>query len=239
MKKIIIVTASIFALSILILVVNYIVVEISQSQISEGKPINQKTTKKQAVLVIDIQEGITGKSSTSDVFAEQSEEFIGIVNRLIDSSASHNIPVIYVKNEISNPLINILNSSLAKGSPGAELDSRLRVVSAYIINKDKSDAFSNALLDSILISGDINQLVFTGLDLARCVKSTILAAANRHYDICLISDALITKDPDSLRQDMLEKFKQSGFEVMSSKEYLQNLQREEGGARSELVKALL
>jgi nicotinamidase/pyrazinamidase len=225
MKKIVIIAASILALSILILVINYIVVEQSQSQISEGKPIDQKTTKKQAVLVIDIQEGITGKSSTSDVFVKQSEELIGVVNRLVDSSARLSIPVIYVKNEISNPLINILNNSLAKGSPGAELDSRLRVVSAYIINKDKSDAFSNPLLDSILIRGDINKLVFTGLDLARCVNSTILAATNRHYDICLISDALITKDPDSLRQDMLEKFKRRGFEIMSSKEYLQRLHK--------------
>jgi len=118
------------------------------------------------------------------------------------------------------------------------LDSRLRVVSAFIINKDKGDAFSNLLLDSILISGDINKLVFTGLDLARCVNSTILAAANRHYDICLISDALITKDPDSLKQDMLEKFKQRGFEVMSCEEYLQNLHRQESGADSVLVTAL-
>jgi nicotinamidase/pyrazinamidase len=225
LKKIIIVTVSVFALSILVLVVNYIVVENNQSQISEGKPIAQRTTKKQAVLVVDIQEGITGNSSPSEVFRGQSEELIGVVNRLVDSSANHNIPVIYIKNEISNPLINILNSSLAKGSPGAELDARLRVVSANIFNKDKSDAFSNPLLDSILISGDINKLVFTGLDLARCVNSTILAAANRHYDICLISDALITQDPDSLRQDMLDKFKQRGFEVISSGEYLQNLHR--------------
>ena len=148
LKKIVVVTASILALSILILVVNYIVVDRLQSQISEGKPISQKETKKEAVLVVDIQEGITGKSSTSDVFVGQSEELIGVVNRLVDSSATHNIPVIYVKNEISNPLINILNSSLAQGSPGAELDSRLRVGSAYIINKDKGDAFSNPLLDS-------------------------------------------------------------------------------------------
>jgi nicotinamidase/pyrazinamidase len=225
MKRIIIVTVSILVLCILILVVNYIVVERSASQISEGKPIIHRGTKKQAVLVIDIQEGITGQSSTSDVFVVQSEALIRVVNRIIDSSASNNIPVIYVKNEISNPLINILNDSMAEGSPGAELDSRLRVVSAYIINKDKSDAFSNSLLDSILIEHDINTLVFTGLDLARCVHSTIQAAANRQYGICLISDAVISKDPDSLKQDMLEKFKQRGFEVMSSNEYVQNLQR--------------
>jgi nicotinamidase/pyrazinamidase len=225
MKKTIIVTVSILALCILILLVNYVVVEKNASQISEGKRIIQQETKKPAVLVIDIQEGITGPSSTSDVFVVHSEELIRVVNRIIDSSARSNIPVIYVKNEITNPLINILNSSMAKGSPGAELDSRLRIVSEYIINKDKSDAFSNSLLDSILIRNEINKLVFTGLDLALCVNSTILAAANRNYDICLISDALTSQYPDSLKQDMLEKFKQRGCEIISSGEYYRSLHR--------------
>jgi nicotinamidase/pyrazinamidase len=225
MKKTIIVTVSILALCILILLVNYVVVEKNASQISEGKRIIQQETKKPAVLVIDIQEGITGPSSTSDVFVVHSEELIRVVNRIIDSSARSSIPVIYVKNEITNPLINILNSSMAKGSTGAELDSRLRIVSEYIINKDKSDAFSNSLLDSILIRNEINKLVFTGLDLALCVNSTILAAANRNYDICLISDALTSQYPDSLKQDMLEKFKQRGFEILSSREYYQSLHR--------------
>jgi nicotinamidase/pyrazinamidase len=220
MKKTIIVTVSILALCILILLVNYVVVEKNASQISEGKPIIQQESKKPAVLVIDIQEGITGPSSTSDVFVVQSEELIRVVNRIIDSSARSSIPVIYVKNEITNPLINILNSSMAKGSTGAELDSRLRIVSEYIINKDKSDAFSNSLLDSILIRNEINKLVFTGLDLALCVNSTILAAANRNYDICLISDALTSQYPD-----MLEKFKQRGCEIISSGEYYRSLHR--------------
>ena len=152
----------------------------------------------------------------------KSNELINVVNYIIDSSARNNIPVIYVKNEISNPLINILNNSLAKGSPGAELDSRLKIQSDYIINKDKGDAFSNPLLDSILIKNGINKLVFTGLDLAQCVKSTILAAVNRNYKICLIKDALIT-NPDSLKNGILEKFKQSGYEIITSNEYFKSI----------------
>jgi nicotinamidase-related amidase len=111
---------------------------------------------------------------------------------------------------------------MEKGSPGAELDDRLRIVSDYIINKDKGDAFSNPLLDSILINNNINKLVFTGLDLAQCVNSTILAAVNRNYKICVISDAVIT-DPDSLKNGILEKFKQSGFEVIESNEYFKRI----------------
>lgn len=222
MKKIIFSIISIVVLSISILIINYILVERSQSEISQGKPIIQKDSIKQALLVIDIQEGITGKASTDDFFISKSEMLIKIVNHILDSSARYNIPIIYVKNEISNPLINILNSSLAKGSIGAELDSRLKIQSNYIINKDKGDAFSNPLLDSILIKNGINKLVFTGLDLAQCVNSTILAAVNRNYKICLIKDALIT-NPDSLKNGILEKFKQSGYEIITSNEYFKSI----------------
>jgi nicotinamidase-related amidase len=149
----------------------------------------------------------------------KAEDLISVVNRIIDSSARHDIPVIYVKNEISNPLINILNSSLASGSLGAELDSRLKVISRYIVNKDKSDAFSNPLLDTILVNNEINRLVIVGLDLAECVKSTIEAAENRGYDICLIGDALVV-DPDSLKDVLLDTFKQRGCEIVSSNDYV-------------------
>jgi nicotinamidase/pyrazinamidase len=222
MKKIILSIISILALIVLVLVINYFLFQISTTQISKGSAIIQKDPIKQAVLVIDIQEGITGKSSMDDFFILKSKDLINVVNHIIDSSARNNIPVIYVKNEISNPLINILNNSMAKGSPGAELDSRLNIVSEYIINKDKGDAFSNSLLDSILIRNDINKLVFVGLDLAKCVNSTIMAAVNRNYKICLISDALIT-NPDSLKNGILDNFKQSGFEVITSKEYFESI----------------
>lgn len=221
MKRIIVLIVSLVVLCVLILAVNYVLFEMSAAEISQGTPIVRQETKREALLVIDIQEGITGKAATSDEFVVQSEELIRVVNRIIDASARRNVPVIYVKNEISNPLLNILNSSLARGEPGAELDSRLRIVSAYVINKDKGDAFSNPRLDSILIGNGVNRLVFTGLDLARCVSNTVEAAANRNYNICLVSDALISKDPDSLKQNLLRTFRARGFEVVSSEEYLQ------------------
>jgi nicotinamidase/pyrazinamidase len=224
MKKTIIAIVSIVVLSVVIVVVNYVIWDQRSRQISQGKPIIQKETTKQALLVIDIQEGITGKSSTTDFFVLKSEELVSVVNRVIDASARNDIPVVYVKNEISDPLINILNSSLAKGGPGAVLDARLKVVSNYIVNKDMSDAFSNPLLDSILIKNGINKLLFAGLDLAECVNSTILAADNRKYDICLISDAVVA-NPDSLKDVMLEKFKQRGFEIISSNEYIGSLHK--------------
>ena len=69
-----------------------------------------------------------------------------------------------------------------------------------------------------LVKNEINKLVFTGLDLNGCVNYTILAADNRNYDICLISDAVLAKS-DSLTKAKLNEFKQTGYEVISSNEY--------------------
>ncbi len=74
----------------------------------------------------------------------------------------------------------------------------------------------------ILIKNGINKFVFVGLDLAHCVKSTILAAVKRKYDICLISDAVLSKS-DSLKEVMIDEFKKSGFEIISGNEYFANI----------------
>lgn len=224
MKKIIFSILAIPVSGILIIIVNYIIWENVASLISEGKPIVQKDTVKTALLVIDVQEGITGRLAEYDYYISKSGELISNINLITDSSVSNNIPVIYVKNEITNFLLNIINSSLAKGSTGAELDSRLKIVSDIIINKDKGDAFTNPLLDTILIKKDINKLVFVGLDLANCVKSTVLGAVNRNYKICLISDGLLAKS-DSLKNITLDEFKKSGFEILSSDEYFKSLHK--------------
>jgi len=68
MKKIFISIVSILVLSILILVVNYLIFVNRGSQISEGEPILRTYTIKPALLVIDIQEGTTGKSSVEDCY---------------------------------------------------------------------------------------------------------------------------------------------------------------------------
>jgi len=64
--------------------------------------------------------------------------------------------------------------------------------------------------------------MFTGLDLAHCVNSTILAAVNREYDICLINDAVLAKS-DLLKKAKIAEFEQSGFEIISSAEYFEFL----------------
>ena len=146
--------------------------------------------------------------------------------KLAEAFEKKDAPVVYIKSEISDPILNLLNNSYKKGSRKAELDKRLLVVSNYIISKSRGDAFSNPQLDKLLIGKQVNHLIITGLDAAHCVNSTIQAAKNRGYMITVISDAVISKT-DSIKQVKLKEFSRNGIEVVSSEDYLMELKKPE------------
>jgi len=194
--------------------------ETRAQKISEGEKIEVYSTPQKALLVVDIQERITGKYSDSYYYVNQSESLIDSLNKAIDYSINNGFKVVYIKNQISNPLINVLNNSMAKGGPGVELDSRLHIVSENIFSKSRLDAFSNSTLDKFLIENQIDDLYFTGLDAAFCVNSTIKASLNRNYKVNIINDALISES-DSLKQLMLKEFELNGIKILSMHQFMQ------------------
>ena len=100
MKKVILSIVLILILCFLVLFVNYYIFQKTVTKISQGQSIIQNEIKNRAVLVIDVQESITGRLSTNDYYITNSEELIAKINQIADSSAQHDIPVIYSKSEI-------------------------------------------------------------------------------------------------------------------------------------------
>jgi nicotinamidase/pyrazinamidase len=220
-KKILIWTLITIVLTVGFFYINLKVFEKRTSRVTEGTPIEHYHDARAALLVIDIQEYTTGEVSVKQSLKGASDDLIRKVNEIAERSAEQGITVIYIRNEISDPIINLMNSSMAVGSTGARLDSRLNIVSDHIIPKEKQDAFSNPRLDSLLISHKISRLYVVGLDAAYCVNRTIEGAMNRGYDIAVISDAIIS-DPDSVKYHMLEEFAERGVEILSANEFLMN-----------------
>jgi nicotinamidase/pyrazinamidase len=212
-KKIILGVFGIIILFILVLFVNLVIVGKYESIISKGQPISNYTETRHALLIIDIQEATTGNLSMYPYFKEKSEVFIRNINQMVDSFKILNLPVIYVRSEITNPLINFLNNSYAKGSPGAKNDRRLKIVSNLEIVKKGKDSFRNTNLDSILISNKINELSLVGLDAAECVNATAEAAQNRKYKVNLIEEAVLSKSKEST-DSMMVCFKNRGVRVI-------------------------
>lgn len=212
-KKIVLGIIGMVILFIVVVFANLFIAGQYESIVSKGQPIGHFEETKQALLVIDIQEATTGNVSIYPYFRDKSEIFINNLNQIVDSFRILNLPVVYVRSEITNPFINLLNGSYAKGSPGVKNDKRLRIVSNLEVVKKGKDSFRNTNLDSILNGNKVNELCIVGLDAAECVNATVEAAQNRNYRVTLIEDAVLSKSKEST-DSMLTCFRNRGVRVI-------------------------
>ena len=199
-----------------ILIVNLVIFNITASKVSEGVPIENRDPERVALLVIDIQEGTTGSTSITDSYISQSESLIANVNKLVADALEKGWSIFWIRSEVTNPLINILNSTMARGSVGAELDGRLDTFTGQVVVKKKNDSFANTPLDSILEEQGVGRLVVAGLDAEHCVLTAIQAAANRGYQITVFEETVIAEDEVAMAE-MLEAYKEFGVELRSMK----------------------
>ena len=205
-----------FGVFVLILIVNLLIFNISAKKVTEGVPIENRNSEQVALLVIDIQEGTTGEVSATNGLIRQSESLIEQVNHLAAKAADKGWYLVWIRREVSNPLLNILNNTLAKGSPGAQLDKRLDTSNGIVLVKKKSDSFTNTQLDQFLEEQKIGQLIIAGLAADRCVLSTIKAASNRGYPIRVFEETVIAED-ETIMPEILETYKEFGVEVLTMK----------------------
>ncbi len=199
-----------------ILIANYVIFGITASKVTEGVPIENRDPERVALLVIDIQEGTTGSTSITDSYISQSESLIANVNKLVADALEKGWSIFWIRSEVTNPLINILNSTMARGSVGAELDGRLDTSSGQVVVKKKNDSFADTPLDALLEENGIGQLVVAGLDAEQCVLTAIQAASNRNYELIVFEETVIAEDEVAMAE-MLEAYKELGVELRSMK----------------------
>lgn len=214
LKKILFSIIGVIILTMIIVVVNLFVFFKNSSIVSKGQPIQNYGKKNYALIVVDIQEVITGGHSIFPSLQEQSENLIQKINQTIDSFEVHNYPVIYIRSEITNPLINLINSSYEKGSLGVQYDKRLKIVSDIEVVKTGKDSFRNTNLDDILTKNKVNELYIVGLDAAECVNATVEASQNRQYKVNIIKEAVISKS-QSKTDSMMVCFKNQEARIVT------------------------
>lgn len=213
-KKVIFGIIGAIVLFILITIVSVVIVFKNAPVVSKGQPIENYGENNSALLIVDIQEVITGKYSIFPDLQENSEKLISNINQVVDSFKVYNYPVIYVRSEIANPFVNLLNNSYAKGSLKVRYDNRLKVISNLEVVKTGEDSFRKTNLDDILIKNKVNELYIVGLDAAECVNTTAQAAQNRHYKVNIIREAVISGS-ERKTDSMMVKFSEMGVKVIS------------------------
>jgi len=201
-----------FGLFVVILIANLVIFNIGASKVTEGVPIENRDPERVALLVIDIQEGTTGSTSSIKGYIRQSESLINNVNILVADAEEKGWSIVWVRSEVTNPLINILNSSMARGSVGAELDGRLDTSAGLVVVKKKNDSFASTPLDEFLEEKGVGRLVVAGLDAEHCVLTAIQAAANRGYELTVFEETVIAEDEANMAA-MLVAYKDLGVEL--------------------------
>lgn len=213
LKKIIFGILGIIILFVLIVFINLIFSGQYESIVTKGQLIKNYNNHKSALLVIDIQEATTGPLSNYPFFKKNSDTLIKNINKIIDSFNDHNILVIHIRSEITNPLLNLINSSYAKGSPGAQFDKRIKTTSGFEVIKRAKDSFKDTNLDSILIRNEVSELYIVGLDAAQCINATVEASQNRNYKVNLYKEAIISKSIE-MKDSMIVIFKGRGVNIV-------------------------
>jgi len=212
-KRIILRVLLLLGLVVAVLAVNLLIFNIAASKISEGTPVTDADPENTALLVIDIQGGTTGNPSAIEGLKEQSEQFIRRVNAVVEDFHKRDQLIVYIRTEVVNPLLNVLNNTMARGSEGAELDPRLLIEPGPVIVKRRKDSFLGTNLDQILTDHHIGQVVLVGLDAGQCVKSTAQASINRGYQVVIVDSAVIAKT-EALKAEAMDDFREMGVEIL-------------------------
>ena len=149
---------------------------------TKGEKISKYSTTKSALLIIDIQQGLTGKNAKIPIGYRRSGRVIQKINTLIEKSVTANIDVIYITTQYNQHDFwgNLFtNWALTEGTQNAQFDPRLRLINRNIFLKRQPDAFSNPDLNLFLIRNQIDHIYISGLMSDGRVFWTTKGALNR------------------------------------------------------------
>ncbi len=132
-----------------------------------------------ALMVIDVQKGVVADAHARDVV-------VANIATLVDKAREAGVPVVWVQHS---------DEGLAQGSDAWEYVPELvRRESEPLVHKSFGDAFEATDLEEVLARAGVGQLVVAGAQTDACIRSTILGAFTRGYDVTLVGDAHTTED---------------------------------------------
>lgn len=177
-------------------------------------------TGKVVLLVMDMVESIIKMSGNPQDFVKQ-------VQTAIEHAHKQGIPVWYVKPNFrpSVPEISDNNKFFTKikpmlqGAPEETFEPATAPKDGDLVfGKFRISAFSGNELDIVLRTQGIEQLVLTGLATSGAVLSTVRAAADKDYQITVLSDGCFDHEPE-VHEMLMQKIFPMQANVMTVAEW--------------------
>ena len=163
--------------------------------------------KKMALLIIDVQQGLFGKSTP----IYKADELLKNIHRLVDRAHRAGAPVFYVQHSDKRALV--------KGSDDWQLHPDLHPLDTdHIIHKQHGNAFEATNLGQELKAKNIGSVVVTGLVTHGCVRATCLGAKELGYRVILARDghSSFSKQAAKLIEEWNRKLSEKMIELKST-----------------------
>jgi nicotinamidase-related amidase len=178
--------------------------------------------EKTALLVMDVQPGILERLQNSD-------DYLATVTAIVAAARAKQIRVVHVVVGFRPglPEISERNKSFAALKERAATMVAPQPAIAptgddVVVVKRRISAFSGSDLEVVLRAQNIRHLVLAGIATSGVVLSTLREAADKDYELTVLSDACADLDPD-LHEVLMEKLFPRQAGVMTSAEWTQAL----------------
>lgn len=153
-----------------------------------------------AILIIDMQEDFFVHERLSRLRPILTQR----VNELVRICREHNAPVIWVKQEfasdLSDAMLEVKKSGIRiviKGTPGAAILPQLEYQSSdHLIVKKRYSPFFGTNLDELLVRLQPDRLIVAGINSHACVRTAVVDAYQRDYEIILARDCIDSYDAE-------------------------------------------
>lgn len=216
LKKFLIVTS----IAVSLLIVALFLWALYMASPTSAKHISKYEHPRAALMIIDIQEALTGSLSAPPYPYKNSAALIAAINTAIHRADSMHMPVVIVDQEFGGLLGTLwskmfLGGRLMRGAPGAKTDARVVTPMATTFPKPKGDAFANPDLDRYLRINRIDELYVTGVDAEFCVMLTARGAVNRGYKTTIIESGIGLMNEKN-REKVLQKYRKNGIAMIDS-----------------------
>jgi len=183
-----------------------------------------KLDKIAALVVIDLQKGITGMPTV-----HPASDIIGRAAQLARAFRERALPVVLVNVAGGAPgRTDAGPPKFARAADWAELVPELeQQPSDHLVTKKTWGAFLGTDLDAYLRQQKVTQIVLAGIATSIGVESTARSAYDLGYNVVLITDAMTDRDADAHRNS-IEKIFPRMSEIANTEDVLKMLKSQGG-----------
>lgn len=177
--------------------------------------------KKSALLLMDIQPSILDRVPDADSFLKRAATAVAhaqscgylIIHVVVGFRPG--FPEISPHNKSFAPVKPEMRASFTDPRPSLPVNGN-----EIVVTKRRVSAFSGSDLDTVLRAQDIDHLILGGIATSGAVLSTLREAADKDYELTILSDLCFDGDPD-VHAVLLGKIFPRQADVITSEEWLQ------------------